>query len=156
MSAEHVRVQSDARNPFRDKPRILPRRHGLARPSPACEQKLAGHLASRFEVVINGLTGLLRQFKPDRTPGLSLAHGRPCERVAVRGNIVQTRMCRFPASGSSWESLAHSCVSMDDPDCRQRMALKERIEPVPLEPALAIPHRQPFAPGPCDLIGVPA
>src|SRR5436189_1882449 len=68
----------------------------------------------------------------------------------------QTRMCRFPASGSSWESLARGCVSMDDPDCRQTMMLKDRIEPVPLEPALTIPPRQPFVPGPRDLVGVPA
>src|SRR5262245_32794680 len=88
-------------------------------------------------------------------PIAKIVYGRVDEGVAPP-HPSQTRMCRFPASGSSWESLAHSCVSMDDPDCRQRMALKERIEPVPLEPALAIPPRQPFAPGPCDLIGVPA
>src|SRR5262245_20642362 len=88
-------------------------------------------------------------------PDAEIVGGRVDEGVAPP-HPSQTRMCRFPASGSSWESLAHSCVSMDDPDCRQRMALKERIEPVPLEPALAIPPRQPFAPGQCDLIGVPA
>ena len=29
-------------------------------------------------------------------------------------NLAQTRMCRFPASGSSWESLARSGVTMDN------------------------------------------
>ena len=34
------------------------------------------------------MSGLLRQFKPDRAPGLSLAHGRPIHGVAVRRNII--------------------------------------------------------------------
>jgi hypothetical protein len=67
--------------------RVLPRRHGLSGPPPAGEQRLAGLLSGRFEVVINGLAGLLRQFKSNRTPGLFLAHRRTGKRVAVRGNV---------------------------------------------------------------------
>ena len=33
------------------------------------------------------------------------------------------RMCRFPASGSSWKSFAREGVAMDDPGCRQRVTL---------------------------------
>src|SRR5450755_3563826 len=68
----------------------------------------------------------------------------------------QTRMCEFPASGSSWKSLAHGSVLMDDPNCWQRVTLQKCIEPVPEEPASAIPPRQPSLPDPPDLIGVPA
>ena len=68
----------------------------------------------------------------------------------------QTRMCEFPASGSSWKSLAHGSVLMDDSDYRQRVTLENCIEPAPQEPASAIPPQQLFLPDPPDLIGVPA
>ena len=45
---------------------------------------------------------------------------------------------------------------MDDPGCRQGVALSERGELVPKEPTPASPPRQPFLPNPHDLIGVPA
>src|SRR5690242_13553136 len=54
--------------------------------------------------------------------------------------------CRFPASGSSWESLAHGGVSMDDSGCWQRVSLQECCEPAPVAPTPAIPPRQPFQP----------
>src|SRR5262245_17940718 len=65
-------------------------------------------------------------------------------------------MCRFPASGSSWESLAQGSVSMDDPGGRQRVARQEGGEPAPMEPVAVTPPRQPFLPYPRDLTGVPA
>src|SRR6516225_10381848 len=43
--AKDVRVQSDARNPFCDEPRVLPCCHGLTTPPAIGEQKFAGHLA---------------------------------------------------------------------------------------------------------------
>src|ERR1700681_3832488 len=57
-------------------------------------------------------------------------------------------MCSFPASGSSWKSLAREGVAMDDPGCRQGVTLSERSELVPKEPTPAIPPRQPFLPNP--------
>src|SRR5262249_1593593 len=63
-------------------------------------------------------------------------------------------MCRFPASGSSRESFAHSGVSMDDPSCRQRVAREESGELSPIQ--AASPPRQPFLPDPSNLIGIPA
>src|SRR6516165_6064029 len=71
-------------------------------------------------------------------------------------SLHQTRMCRFPASGSSWESLARGGVTMDNSRRWQRAALEECSEPAPVEPAPAIPPRQPFLPNPRDLVGVPA
>jgi hypothetical protein len=71
-------------------------------------------------------------------------------------SLHQTRMCRFPASGSSWESLARGGVPMDNSRRWQRAALEECSKPAPVEPAPAIPPRQPFLPNPRDLVGVPA
>jgi hypothetical protein len=68
----------------------------------------------------------------------------------------QTRMCRFPASGSSRKSFARGCVPMDDPRCWQRVTREEIIQSIPVEPTPTIPTRQPFLPDPDDLIGVPA
>src|SRR6516162_832198 len=44
-------------------------------------------------------------------------------------SLHQTRMCRFPASGSSWESLARGGVPMDNSRRWQRAALEECSEP---------------------------
>jgi hypothetical protein len=40
--------------------------------------------------------------------------------MRIHPNPSQCRMCRFPASGSSWKSFAREGVAMDDPGCRQR------------------------------------
>src|SRR5271165_168548 len=58
VRAKDMRVQSDARNPFCDEPRVLPCRHGLTNPPAAGEEKFAWHLAGRLEVVVNGLAPL--------------------------------------------------------------------------------------------------
>jgi hypothetical protein len=41
---------------------------------------------------------------------------------AWRWEIYQTRMCRFPASGSSWESLAHGGADDTIRDLPAKMA----------------------------------
>src|SRR5271156_3427725 len=89
-------------------------------------------------------------------PDGEIVFGGRVDEDVVHPHPSQTRMCEFPASGSSWKSLAHVSVLMDDPDCRQRVTLENCIEPAPQEPASAIPLRQPFLPDPPDLIGVPA
>jgi len=66
----------------------------------------------------------------------------------------QSRMCRFPASGSSRESFAHSGVAVDDPGSWERVPLEEVMKPIPQESAP--PPQQPHLPDPCDLMGVPA
>src|ERR1700738_4150636 len=85
VRGKDVRVQSDARDPFCDEPRVLPCCHGLTNPPAAGEEKFAWHLAGRLKVVINGLARMLRQLEAYWTPGLSLAHRRTGERVSVRG-----------------------------------------------------------------------
>src|SRR3981189_2928274 len=54
VRGKDVRVQSDARDPFCDEPRVLPCCHGLTNPPAAGEQKFAWHLAGRLEVVVHG------------------------------------------------------------------------------------------------------
>jgi hypothetical protein len=73
-----------------------------------------------------------------------------------RPHPSQTRTCGFPASGSSRERFARGGVTVDDPGGRQRVAPRDFIEAVPLEPALPISPRQPFPPNPPYLIGEPA
>jgi hypothetical protein len=54
------------------------------------EQKFPCYLPGRLEVIVNGLARLLRQLEADGTPGLSLAHYRTGERIAVRGNVLNS------------------------------------------------------------------
>jgi hypothetical protein len=39
-------------------------------------------------VGVHGLTCLLRQFKPDGSPGLFLPNGRPIGGIAIRSNVL--------------------------------------------------------------------
>src|SRR5262249_43130256 len=73
---------------------------------------------------------------------------------AYKAQPAQSRTCRFPASGSSRESFAHSGVAVDDPSCWERVSLQEVRKPIPWESAPA--SRQQLLPGPCNLVGVPA
>jgi hypothetical protein len=56
--------------------------------APADEQELAGFLASETNVIIDRLSGLLRQLEPNRPSGLLLPYGRAIGSVAVRSNIL--------------------------------------------------------------------
>jgi hypothetical protein len=60
-------------------PSKLPLCHMVFLPTASCEQKLAGFLADRPDVVVDRLAGLFREFKSDGTPSLSLAHGCPLD-----------------------------------------------------------------------------
>src|SRR5271166_6888897 len=52
--------------------------------------------------------------------------------IAKACSPSQFRTCRFPASGSSRESLAHSRdITMDNPSRWERMPLQESIEAFP-------------------------
>ena len=62
------------------------------------EQELAGFLAGRLDVIIHRLAGLFRQFKPDRSPGLSLAHGCPIGTIAIWSNVLDLERNDITAS----------------------------------------------------------
>jgi len=51
------------------------------------EQKLAGPLVGSPQVIIDGLAGLLAQFKSDRSPGFLLPHRCAIRRVSASGDI---------------------------------------------------------------------
>jgi hypothetical protein len=53
-----------------------------------CEQKLTRLLSGRPDVVVYRLAGLFRQFKPNGSPSLSLAHGCPVGTIAIRSNVL--------------------------------------------------------------------
>ena len=88
MGAEEVGVQPDAANPLGDEPRVLPRRHAPSLTASADKQCFARFLTSYSYVVIDRLSGLLGQFKPDGLPGLLLPHRRPIDRIPARCNIL--------------------------------------------------------------------
>jgi hypothetical protein len=71
-------------------------------------------------------------------------------RSACNLYFAATRMCRFPASGSSRKSFARGCVPMDDPGCWQWVTREEIVQSIPVEPTPTIPTRQPFLPDPDD------
>jgi len=91
MGAENMWVEPDACNPLRDDPSVLPRGHALSQSAPTREQKFAGLLASRLQVGVKGLAGLLGQFESDRTVGLFLAYRRTSDRTPVRSNIFDPK-----------------------------------------------------------------
>jgi hypothetical protein len=87
MRAEEVRVETNRCNPARDEPRILPGRHAPVLITTAIEQKMAGCLASGFDVIVDSLPRLLRQLKPDgadRSSSAALWRDRPHTRWVQR------------------------------------------------------------------------
>ena len=52
------------------------------------EQELAGAFARAAEILIDRVTGLLTQFKSDRTPGLLLTNRCAIRRVSASGDIL--------------------------------------------------------------------
>lgn len=60
---------------------LCPDRQPVNKKSPEC-------LARHFDLIVDGVSGLLCQFKPDRTPGFSLAYSRSIDRIAIGGNVI--------------------------------------------------------------------
>ena len=58
------------------------------RPRDAVNKEFAGLLAGCSDVAVHGMTCLLRQFKPDGSPGLFLPDGRPIGGIAIRRNVL--------------------------------------------------------------------
>jgi len=65
VRAEEMRVEANRCNPARDEPGVLPRGHATVEITTSTEQKFARLLASGFEVIVDGLSRLLGQLKPD-------------------------------------------------------------------------------------------
>jgi len=90
MRAEKVRVEADCCNPARDEPSILPGRHAVVAITTATEQKFAGFLARGFDVVVERLTRLFRQLKPDGPTGLPLPHCGAIDGIPARCDVLHS------------------------------------------------------------------
>jgi hypothetical protein len=94
MGAEQLGIRPDAGDPSGDKPCILARRHARSDPAAAREQKLVRLLSCSSQVVIDALTGLIRQLELDRPAS--------CLPLPDR----RQELC-----GSPWESESHRPTS---------------------------------------------
>jgi len=84
-------VEADGCHPARNKPSILPVRQAAVAITTAGEKKLARFLASGFDVVVHGLSRLLRQLKPDGPTGLLLPHRRAIDGIPTRCNVLDPK-----------------------------------------------------------------
>jgi hypothetical protein len=91
VRAEKVRVEADPCNPAGDKPSILPGGHAAVVITAAAEEKLARLLTSGFDVIVNGLPRLLRQFKPDGPTRLLLSYRRAIDRIPARCDVLDPK-----------------------------------------------------------------
>ena len=89
MRAELGRVETDARHPLLDEPRVLPRgQTALGIVFATGEQKLAWLASGQPQVFVDGHAGLVRQFEPHGTAGLLLPDCRAVHRVTAWGHVV--------------------------------------------------------------------
>jgi len=88
MRAEDVRVETNAGNPLRDKPSILPGRHAPVSALSAAEHEVVRLSSGGSQVFIDSLAGLLGQLKPDRLASLPLPDRCPIGCITVWGDIL--------------------------------------------------------------------
>src|SRR5690242_18812279 len=88
MSAEDVRVETNAGDPIRNQAGVLPSRHAASGGVPTREQKFARPFAGGCQIVIDSLSGLLGQFKPNGMTGFLLANRCSIGCIAIRCNIL--------------------------------------------------------------------
>jgi hypothetical protein len=86
-----MRVEPNCCDPVRDEPGILSGRHGAAVITSAIEQKFAWFLASGFDVIVDGLPRLPRQFKLDGPTGLFLPHCGAIDRIPAGCNVLDAK-----------------------------------------------------------------
>src|SRR5579863_7714245 len=87
MRAEQPWVQPNAGDPVGDEAGILSGRHAAVGAAMAGEQELAGPLVGGLQIVIDGLPGLIAQFKSDRPARFLLPDGCSIRR-ATGGDIL--------------------------------------------------------------------
>ena len=87
MGAKELGVQSDAGDPFGYQPGVLPCCHALTGAASAREQEFAGLLACGFQIVVDGLTGLIGQLELDRPAGFLLPYRCAVDGISVRCNV---------------------------------------------------------------------
>jgi hypothetical protein len=88
MRSEQPRVQSGAPDPLRYKASILAGRHIGLGTTTTREQELAASFVGGFWVIIDGLAGLLAQFKSDGPASFLLSNRCAIRRVAAGGDVL--------------------------------------------------------------------
>src|SRR5580692_2579471 len=88
MRPEQPWVQSNAANPPGDEPGISAGCHTAVSTEVAGEQELARPLARHPWIIIDGLAGLVAQFKSDGPPGFLLSDCRAIRRVPAGSHIL--------------------------------------------------------------------
>src|SRR4030081_109828 len=88
MRPEQPWIKSNAADPLGNEPRILARCHVAVGTTTTSKQELAGPLVGSLQIVIDGLAGLLAQFKSDGPPGFLLPDGFAIRRVAAGSDIL--------------------------------------------------------------------
>jgi hypothetical protein len=78
------------------------------------ERKFARFLASGFDVIVDGLPRLLRQFKPDRPADPLLADCRAIDRIPARRNVLDPKCDDIAASQLAVDrQIKHYQISLD-------------------------------------------
>src|SRR4051812_605718 len=109
MRAEKVRIEANRCNPARDKASILPGGHAAAVIATATEEIFARFLASSFDVIVNGLSRLLRQLKSDGPTGLLLPYCGAIDRIPARCNIFDPKCDDIAAPQLAVDSQIEHC-----------------------------------------------
>jgi len=81
-------VQPDATDPVGNEARILSRGYAALGATTTSEQEFAGPFVVRLQIIIDGLAGLLAQFKSNGPAGFLLSDRCSIRRVPAGGNIL--------------------------------------------------------------------
>jgi len=87
MRAKYFWIKPDAGHPIGKKSGVLTGGHGPAL-STSGEQVLTRLLVGCFQIVVDSLTGLIRQLELHWSPCLPLPHGRTIDCIAIRSDIT--------------------------------------------------------------------
>jgi hypothetical protein len=138
MGAEQPRVQSNAADPLGDKASVLAGCHTAVRATMSGEQELAWAFARAAEILIDRVTGLLTQFKSDRTPGLLLTNRCAIRRVSASGDILDPNGDKITAPKLAVEhgKVASATSNLTRPDRPNVLGSQRRLRP----------HQLPFVP----------
>jgi hypothetical protein len=130
MRAEKVRVEADRCNPARDEPSILSGGHAAVVITTATEQKFPRLLTSGFDVIVDSLSRLLRQLKPDHP---SIAISTDISRIAGLSGSARRTTTKFdrsrPVDSHNDETLGlagpklAACLEIKAHFCRRRPPL---------------------------------
>jgi len=98
VRAEEMRVEANRCNPARDEPGVLPSGHATVEITTPTEQKFVRLLASGFEVIVDGLSRLLGQLKPDGPTCFLLPYSGAIDCIPAGCNVLDPKCDDIAAS----------------------------------------------------------